>query len=287
MSEKKVTVISDTTSDLSDELIEQYGIKLIPLYVTLGDKTLKDKLEISPEDIYANYDKTGQLPKTSAASVEDHRLMMEKYTADGSGLVYFTISSQMSCSFNNARLAAEEFEDVYVIDSANLSTGIGLMVLRAADMAQQGCTAKEIYDEIEAIKPRVDSSFVVDSLEYLKKGGRCSTVAALGANLLKLHPCIVVRNGAMSVSKKYKGNMKSVLLQYTENMLAELDNIENDRVFITHSGCDPEILNAVHELVASKGHFKDILVTKAGSVISSHCGYGTLGVLFIRKSNVV
>lgn len=287
MSDKnKVIIISDTTSDLSDELVNRFDIKLVPLYITMGDATYKDRFEIAPDDIYSNYDKTGQLPKTSAGSVEDHRQMIEKYIGECSGIVYFSISSKMSCNFNNARLAAEEYENVYVVDSENLSTGVGLSVLRAAEMAAEGHTAEEIYNEIEKVKKRVDASFVVESLEYLKKGGRCSSVAALGANLLKLRPCIVVRNGEMSVSKKYRGNMKTVLVQYAEDMLSDLDSIEDDRIFITHAGCDKENIDAVYDLVKSKNKFKEIFITRAGCTVSSHCGYGTLGVLFIRKSEV-
>ena len=287
MSDKnKVIIISDTTSDLSDELVNRFDIKLVPLYITMGDSTYKDRFEIAPDDIYSNYDKTGQLPKTSAGSVEDHRQMIEKYIGECSGIVYFSISSKMSCNFNNARLAAEEYENVYVVDSENLSTGVGLSVLRAAEMAAEGHTAEEIYNEIEKVKKRVDASFVVESLEYLKKGGRCSSVAALGANLLKLRPCIVVRNGEMSVSKKYRGNMKTVLVQYAEDMLSDLDSIEDGRIFITHAGCDKENIDAVYDLVKSKNKFKEIFITRAGCTVSSHCGYGTLGVLFIRKSEV-
>lgn len=283
---KKVIIVSDTTCDLSDELISKYDIKILPLYVNFSDGTYKDKYEIVPDDIYDRYAKTKELPKTSAASIQDHIDMMAKYSSECEGVVYFNISSKLSCSFNNARLAAEEFENVYVIDSLNLSTGIGLQVIKAAELAEKGLSAKEIADEIADIQKRVDASFVVDNLEYLAKGGRCSSVAALGANLLKLHPCIVVRDGAMTVTKKYRGGMVSVLTQYAEDMLSNLDDIEDEHIFITHSGCSEDWINAIHELVKSKNKFKNIYITHAGCTISSHCGAGTLGVLFIRKSEV-
>ncbi len=284
--QRKTVIISDTTCDLSDELVAKYDIKLIPLYVTINNKTLKDKFEITPDDIYDNYNKTKQLPKTSAASIQDHIDMIEKYKSEGSDIVYFSISSSLSCNHNNLKLAAEDYDNVYFIDSANLSTGIGLLVLRAAELADEGKSGKEIFDEIEETKNKVDASFVVDNLEYLSKGGRCSSVAALGANILKLRPCIVVRNGGMTVGKKYRGQMVNVLQQYADEMLADLDNIESDRIFITHSGCSDECINAVYEVVKSKNKFKEILITRAGCTISSHCGPGTLGVLFIRKTVV-
>lgn len=283
----KTIIIADTTCDLSDELLEKNQIKSIPLYVTIGDQTLKDKIEITPDDIYDNYNKTKQLPKTSAASIQDHIDMLEKYATDGNEVVYFSISSDLSCNFNNLKLAAEDYENVYIIDSRNLSTGIGLLVLKACDLANEGKSAKEIYETIEALKSKVDSSFVVDNLEYLAKGGRCSSVAALGANILKLRPCIVVRDGKMTVSKKYRGPMNTVLAQYANEVLADRDNIVNDRVFITHSGCDQTIIDTVYDLVKSKNMFKEIHITRAGCTISSHCGAGTLGVLFIRKNDVI
>ena len=284
---KKTVIIADTTCDLNDELIEKYQIKLVPLYVTIQDKTLKDKLEITPDDIYENYNKTKQLPKTSAASIQDHIDMLEKYAKDGNDVVYFSISSEFSCNFNNLKLASEDYENVYIVDSRNLSTGGGLLVIKACELANEGKSAKEIYEIIEETKGKVDASFVVDNLEYLAKGGRCSAVAALGANILKLRPCIVVRDGKMTVSKKYRGPMNTVLQQYTNEMLSDLDNIEGDRVFITHSGCDQEIIDTVYDVVKSKNKFNEIHITRAGCTVSAHCGAGTLGVLFIRKTDVM
>lgn len=287
MSDKmKVAIMTDTTSDLSEELLAKYHIKTVPLYVTLDGKTLKDRVEIQPDDIYAYYDKTKQLPKTSAANIDDHMNAIKGALETAEGVIYFTISSQMSSNFNNARLASEEFENVYVVDSENLSTGIGLQILYAADLAAEGKSAKEIYDAVMTIRSRVDATFVVESLEYLKAGGRCSSLAALGANLLKLRPCIMVRNGKMSVGKKYRGPMKSVLTEYAQATLSNADDIDPTRVFITHAGCDEENINAVYETVKGLGIFREIHITRAGCTISSHCGYGTLGVLFIRKSEI-
>ncbi len=283
---KKVIIVSDTTCDLSEELISKYDIKILPLYVNFSDGTYKDKFEINPDDIYDRYSKTKELPKTSAASIQDHIDMMSKYSDECEGVIYFNISSKLSCSFNNARLAAEEFDNVYVIDSLNLSTGIGLQVIHAAELAEHGLSAAEIKTEIENVQKRVDASFVVDTLEYLAKGGRCSSVAALGANLLKLHPCIVVRDGAMSVTKKYRGGMISVLNQYANDVLSDIDNIEDEHIFITHSGCPDEWTDEMYNLLKSMNKFKNIYITRAGCTISSHCGAGTLGILFIRKTEL-
>lgn len=279
----KVAVLSDSTCDLSKDLLEKYSIGINPLYTVLDDKQYRDMLEITPDEIYAYVAKNGRLPKTAASSIGDHIDFFRPYVEQGMEIVYFTISGQMSVNFNNARIAAEEFENVYVIDSENLSTGIGLQVLRAAELAAQGKSAKEIYEEILAMRARVDASFIVETVDYLYKGGRCSAVAALGANLLKLRPCIEVKAGAMGVGKKYRGKMTDVLQQYAKARLADIDNIEPDRIFITHSGCDEKTIQAVYDVVAQTGHFKEILITRAGCTISVHCGPGTLGVLFVHK----
>lgn len=279
----KVAVLSDSTCDLSKDLLEKYSIGINPLYTVLDDKQYRDMKEITPDEVYAYVAKNGKLPKTAAASIGDHIDFFRPYAEQGMEIVYFTISGQMSVNFNNARIAAEEFENVYVIDSENLSTGIGLQVLRAAELAAQGKSAKEIYEEILAMRARVDTSFIVETVDYLYKGGRCSAVAALGANLLKLRPCIEVKSGAMGLGKKYRGKMTDVLQQYAKARLADIDNIEPDRMFITHSGCDEKTIQAVYDVVAQTGHFKEILITRAGCTVSVHCGPGTLGVLFVHK----
>lgn len=279
----KVAVLSDSTCDLSTDLLEKYAVKINPLYTILGDKQYKDLLEITPDEIYAYVAQNGKLPKTAASSVGDHIEFFRPYAEQGMEIVYFTISSQMSANNNNARIAAEEFENVYVIDSENLSTGIGLQVLRAAELAQAGKSAKEIYDYIMEMRTRVDASFVIETVDYLYKGGRCSAVAALGANLLKLRPCIEVKNGKMGVGKKYRGKMYDVLQAYAKARLTHVDNIELERIFITHSGCDEKTIQAVHDVIAETAPFKEIIVTRAGCTISVHCGPGTLGVLFVHK----
>ena len=236
MSKKKIQICSDSSCDLGQALCERYDIKLNPFRITLGDKSLIDGVEVAPDELYAFHDRTGTLPKTSATNMAEHLEFFEKQLENAEEVLFFTLSSSMSVNNHAANLAAEELENVYVIDSANLSTGVGLLIIAAAEMAEQGLSAAEIKDKIEELKPKVNASFVIDSLEYLHKGGRCSAVAALGANLLKLKPCIEVKNGSMGVTKKYRGKFSEVLKTYTAERLAELDNIVTDHVFITHAG---------------------------------------------------
>ena len=286
MMNQKVIIASDSTSDLSAELVSRYDVKILPLTVNLGGKLYADGLEIDPDTIYAHYEKTGELPKTSAINIADFEAFFGEQTKDGASMVFFTISSTMSATYNNARLAAEEFENVYVVDTKNLSTGGGLLVIAAAEMAQAGKDAAEIAKACEDMTSRVDASFVIDNLEFLRKGGRCSALAAFGANLLNLKPCIVVKNGSMGAAKKYRGRFEMVLKQYIADRIGDASDIETERIFVTHAGCDENIVNACVEQVKEMGVFGEVLITRAGCTVSSHCGRNTLGVLFVRKSAV-
>lgn len=281
---KHIIISSDSTCDLNQELIDRYQIRILPLGVTLGDTIYRDGVDITPDDIYAYHAKTGQLPKTSAINMTESAEFFAELTKDGSAVIHFTLSSSMSATYNNARVAAEDFEDVYVVDSKNLSTGNGLLVIAAAEMASRGMGPKEIAEKVSTLADCVDASFVVDNLEYLAKGGRCSAVAAFGANLLQLKPCINVKNGAMGVGKKYRGKFEKVLIGYVADRLADKDDIDLDRVFVTHAGCDSKIVEDVVEAVKNTLPFKEVFVTRAGCSISSHCGANTLGVLFVRKT---
>lgn len=286
MSNKKIAITSDSTTDLSPELRERYNIGIIPLGITLGDKTYTDGVDIDADFIYDYHKKTGLLPKTSAINIPQTSEFFKQYTDQGYAVIHFTISSEMSTTFNNSRLAAEGLDDVYIIDSRNLSTGGGLLVLAAADMANSGIEPQEIVEKINEMALCVDASFVIDNLDYLYKGGRCSALAALGANLLKLKPCIEVKDGKMGVAKKYRGKFADVLKTYANDRLENPDDIVPDRVFITHAGCDKEIVDAVVNEVKSHFDFKEVFVTRAGCTISSHCGQNTLGVLFVKKSPI-
>lgn len=281
-----VKVIADSTCDLSKELIEKYDITILPLHIVLGEEEYEDGRNILPDDIYKWSDENKTTPKTSAPSQEAAINLMQPYVDEGREIVCFTISSDMSTSINVMRLAVEELEvqeQVQVIDSENLSTGIGLLVLEAAILAKEGKTAREIADRIEELKPLVRASFVVDTLTYLYRGGRCSGLAAMAGGALKLHPRISVADGKMSPGKKYRGNIDKVIMSYVKDMEEDLKDAKPDRVFITHSGCDEKILQDVRTYLESLHIFKEILETRAGGVISSHCGPGTLGVLFIAQ----
>ena len=280
---KQIIISSDSTCDLSKELVDRYQIRIQPMGISLGDQMYRDGVDITPDMIYAHHEKTGQLPKTSAINVVEDLEYFEELTKDGSAVIHFTISSSMSSTYNNACVAAQEFENVYVVDAKNLSTGSGLLVLAAAEMAREGLEAQQIVEKLNDLADRVDASFVVDNLEYLVKGGRCSALAAFGANLLQLKPCISVKNGAMGVGKKYRGKFEKVLLTYVADRLADAEDICLDRVFVTHAGCDPKVVESVAEAVKNTLPFREILVTRAGCTVSSHCGANTLGVLFIRK----
>lgn len=281
-----IRIISDSTCDLSKELIEKYNVYIVPLHIVLGDDEFLDGVNITPDDIYAWSDANNATPKTSAVSIEEAAEAIKQFTDQGDQVVIFTIASGMSTTNNVFRLAVSELEmeeQVRIIDSANLSTGVGLQVIEAALLAREGKGLDEIVSAITTITPKVRASFVVDTLTYLHRGGRCSGLAALAGGMLKLHPKIVVKNGVMGPDKKYRGKMDSVILSYAKEMEEELRNARKDRVFITHSGCSQESIDSVKEYLESLGIFEEILVTRAGGVVSSHCGPGTLGVLFIAE----
>lgn len=282
-----VKIISDSTCDLSKELLQKYEVSVLPLHILLGDKECEDGLDISPDEIYRWSDENKTTPKTSAPALDKATELLRPYVKADREVICFSISESMSTSANIMRLAAEELEGshlVTVIDSANLSTGIGLLVMEAAVMAQEGMGAQEIAERIEELKPLVRASFVVDTLTYLHRGGRCSGLAAMAGGALKLHPKIVVENGRMNPSKKYRGRMDKVLMAYVQDMENDLKHARKDRVFITHSGCNEQIIEEIRTYLQSLHVFDEILVTRAGGVISSHCGPGTLGVLFIAET---
>lgn len=280
---KQVIIASDTTCDLSPELIDRYQIQLIPLYVTLGGKTYLDGIEIGPDDIYWAYEKTGELPTTSAANIHDYEAFFRKHTQDGSGLVLFTVSSELSSTYRNACLAAEGFQDVHVVDTRNLSTGVGILVLAAADMAQNGCTAEEIAQRCQELTDCVDVSFVMDNLEYMQKGGRCSAVTVMGANLLHIKPELAMKDGKLGVTKKRRGKYAATLDRYIRDHLSDPDQYDGTRAFVTHAGCDEALVQKCLALTKELGNFQEVHLTRAGSIVSSHCGRNTLGVIFLRK----
>ena len=281
-----VKIIADSTCDLSQDLLTKYDISILPLHVLLGEEEYLDGRTITPNQIYSWSDAHKTTPKTSAPSLVEAMELMKPYVEEKREIVCFSISDEMSTSGNVMRLAAEGLDAaqlVTVINSANLSTGIGLLVIEAAIMAGNGATGKEIAEKMEELKPLVRASFVVDTLTYLHRGGRCSGVAALAGSALKLHPKIVVENGKMAPQKKYRGKIDRVILDYVHDLEQDLKSAKKERVFITHSGCDAVVVEAVRSYLEGLQVFDEILETRAGGVISSHCGPGTLGVLFIAQ----
>ena len=279
----RIKITSDSTCDLSPELIEKYGIEVLPLSVNIGGKDFRDGVDAKPDDIYAHVSAGGNLPSTAAINPAEYGELFAKYAAEYDAVIHFNISADFSSCHQNAKLAAAEFDNVHVVDSRNLSTGHGLLVLRAADLIRQGRDAADIAEQMRRDAEKVDASFILDQLEYLKKGGRCSTVAALGANLLKLKPCIEVRDGKMGVGKKYRGAFEKCLAEYIRDRIGGRDDLDLDRVFVTHSGIPENQIKLAMELVPELQPFKEVLLTRAGCTVSSHCGPGTIGVLFVRK----
>lgn len=281
----KIKLISDSTCDLSKELIEKYDIAIVPLYVMIDDQMRKDGVDMTPEDIYDYVERKGVLPSTSAGSIGDYIDTFTYWKEQGyDQIVHFSISSGFSSSYANACIAAEEVGDVFVVDSKNLSTGQGLVVLYGADLLAEGKDGKEIAESCSAITDKVEASFVVDSIDYLHKGGRCSAVAALGANLLSLKPCIEVEDGKMKSGKKYRGKISMVIKNYVKERLADRNDIDSHRIFITHTKCDEQDVQNVRDIIQEVApYFEEILETTAGGTITTHCGPNTLGVLFVRK----
>ncbi|MBE5939381.1 MAG: DegV family protein [Lachnospiraceae bacterium] len=283
-----IRLYTDSTCDLTKEMLQENNITMVPLYVSLGDElTGRDGVEITPDKIYEWADRAKDTPKTAAFSPDDIMAEIEKCKKNGDDMLYIGIATSMSGTNSVVRLAAEELEyedHVYVVDSKNLSTGIGLILLKAAKLIRDGVSAAGIETILTgSVIPQVRASFIVDTLTYLHRGGRCSAVTALLANTLKLKPKIVVTDGKMDVGSKYRGDLKKVLLKYTNDMKEELLNAERDMVFITHSGVDEQIVESVRKYLEDLDYFEHIEETRAGAVISSHCGPGTLGVLFISK----
>ena len=276
-------IISDSTCDLSPEQIRKYNIKLMALYVHLGDKDYRDGVDIHPDDIYAHVAAGGDLAATAAVNLADYVQVFSEYARRVDFVLHIDISSDFSCCYQNARLAAADYDNVYVVDSRNLSTGHGLVVLEAVRLAESGMPPEQIVEALNRLTARVRASFILDRLDYMKKGGRCSAVAMLGANLLRLRPCIQVKDGKMGVEKKYRGSFEKCVRDYITDRLAGRTDLDLRRVFITHSGVSSEIEALAVQTVRSLQPFEEVCVTRAGCTVSSHCGPGTLGVLFIEK----
>ena len=279
----KIVILSDSTCDLSPALVEETGVVIVPLTVIKNDEQFKDTVNIAPDDIFQHVAAGGGLCTTSANSVGEYQEWFEKYAGDYDGVIHINIGSGFSSCYQNACLAAEDYPNVRVIDSQNLSTGQGLVVLEAVRLAKEATDLDALADQIRAFTSRVEASFLLSRLDYMVKGGRCSSAAALGANLLNLKPCIEVKDGKMVVVKKYRGNFDKCLPMYVKDRLAGRDDLDHGTLFITHTPVDDAAQKAVASAVDQFGSFENVYDTLAGCTVSCHCGPGTLGVLFVRK----
>lgn len=283
-----VKLIADSSCDIGPELAERYNVDFVHIHVRINGNEYLDGVNISYKEIYDNYEKNRTLPSTCAMNIDEYAAVFRPYIEKGYDIVHVSLGSGLSSTCSNARLAGEVFgpDRVFVIDSKSLSTGSGHIVCECGERIQKGLSAKQVYDEVVPITDKVSASFILDDLNYLHAGGRCSGLAQFGASLMNIKPCIVVRNemfGSMTVGKKYMGSYKRSALKYVENMIKDRTDVVLDRCFITHSGSDPEVLMAMKELAMQLQPFKEIYITQASATICAHCGPNTTGILFITK----
>lgn len=278
----KIQITCDSTCDLTKELYNRYHIEVLALGICMGEEFRADGVNVTAQEIFDYAQKTGQIPKTSAISVGDYQECFQKYVDQGYQVIHINISSELSSCYQNACIAAQMVGDVFVVDSRNLSTGSGSLSVLAGELKEAGKSAEEIVEILNECKKYLDTSFVLQTLEYLHKGGRCSGVAAFGANVLHIRPEIVVENGAMHVGKKYRGNMERSIMTYIRGRLEGQTDIRHERIFVTHSGVPAEIVEKAIALIRELQPFEQIIETTAGCTISSHCGPNCLGVLFMR-----
>lgn len=280
----RIKILSDSTCDLSPEILEKYNITLMPLTVIKDSQEFKDNITITPAQIFEHAAAGGNLCSTTAVSIGEYQEFFAPFAAEYDGVVHINLGSCFSSTHQNACLAASEFDNVVAIDSQNLSTGQGLVVLKACELAQTAASLAELKEALDAFTPKVEASFLIDKLTYLAKGGRCSSVAALGANLLNLKPCIDVREGKMGVTKKYRGKYDKCLASYVRERLEGREDLDLTMpLFVTMTTINDECYNAVMDAVKEYSPFPTVYETKAGCTVSCHCGPDTLGILFVRK----
>lgn len=280
---EKIKITCDSTCDLTKELYEKYGVDVVPLGVILGEDERLDGIDINADELFEYVKAKGELPKTSAISIGQYEDVFGRFVKDGYKIIHINLCSELSSSHRNACIAAQDMEGVYPVDSRSLSSGSGHLVVLAAELAASGMSAEEIAAELERRREKLDVSFVLQTLDYLHKGGRCSGVAAFGANALKLRPEIQMVDGAMQVGKKYRGDIEKSVLAYVRGRLENRSDVDTKRLFITHSGVDKALLEKVEALVRELQPIEEVLITRAGCTISSHCGPNCLGVLFFTK----
>ncbi|MBP5165916.1 MAG: DegV family protein [Oscillospiraceae bacterium] len=279
----RIKISSDSTCDLPAEITEKNDISIVPLYLVCKKGTLRDGVDITPDELYSIIEEEGKISSTAAVNVQEYTDVFAGYLKDYDAVIHFTISSSMSSCCQNAVTAAESLENVYVIDSKNLSTGIGHLVLDAAQLAREGMPPEKIKEILDRRREKLDVSFVLSTLEFMRMGGRCSSVAAFGANLLGIKPEIEVRDGVMGVGKKYRGPLDKSLVKYVREKLADPETVDPRRIFVTDSGVDEKTWRLVEDTVRECVPFEEVIHTRAGCTISGHCGPGCLGILFYRK----
>ena len=280
----RVKITADSTCDLPQEIIDRYDIGIAPLYIIKDEKPYKDRLEISAGDVFEYVESGKGITRTNAINISEYQEYFAQWLKECDALIHISLSNHFSACNQSAQIAAEDFENVYVIDSLNLSTGSGHIVLDAAIMAKSGMPPDVIVEELERLVPLVDASFVIGTLKYMRLGGRCTSVQALGANLLKLNPCIEVKDGKMDVGKKYRGNFDKIILEYVEDKLTGSYEIDPKRIFVTYPPTmDPKLIETIVEKIKSLFDFNEIICCDAGCAISVHCGPVCVGVLFYRK----
>jgi len=279
----RVKITADSTCDLPEDIIERYNIGLTPLYIIKDDEQYKDRLEITVNDIFQYVESGKGITRSNAINVAEYTEYFSQWLKEYDAIIHISISTHLSACNQSARIAADELKNVYVIDSLNLSTGSGHLVLDAAIMAQSGLEPEEIIKELERLVPLVDASFVIGTLKYLHLGGRCSSLQALGANLLKLNPCIEVKDGKMEVGKKYRGKFEKVILDYVSDRLTNRDDIDSKRIFVTFPPTtDPKLVEEIVKKIKSIREFDEIICCEAGCVISNHCGPTCAGILYYK-----
>lgn len=280
-----IRITSDSTCDLNPDYLRAHRVELLPLYTMKGGETFRDGVDIHPQDIFDHVAAGGDLCSTAANNVSDYQELFARLLPECDAIIHIDISADFSSCYQNACVAASELPNVYVVDSRNLSSGHGHIVCEAVNMAEEGkLSPREIVDRLNELTSRVEASFLIDRLDYMVKGGRCSMVAALGANLLHLKPCIEVIDGKMKVVKKYRGSYEKCILNYVKDRLQNRDGLVYDRIFITHTPVEDGLVDKVRAAIQECAPFIHIIETQAGCTVSCHCGPGTLGILFIRAT---
>ena len=277
-----IKITTDSTCDLSEQLLEQHNISVIPLGIVKGERLYRDGLDIRPADIAAHVDAGGDITKTNAVNIADYETLFREHIEKYDAIIHLNIGSGFSSCYQNAKLAAEEVPEVYVFNSENLSIGHGVLVLAAAEAAEAGKSVSEILNLLEDLAGRIEMSFVLDRLDYMKKGGRCSAVTALGANLLKLHPCIEVIDGKMSVTKKYRGSTEKAVAEYIKERLEGRTDLDFSRIIVVDTNEDDQLAAIARTYLEQDGRFREIIEVKAGCTIFSHCGPNVLGLMIMR-----